>query len=99
MTCNHLIKITKSNKKDKKLMAFFENCHTGRIKIVHFGSFGYEDYTKHKDQERKQRYLDRHRKNESWENPITAGSLSRWILWNKTSLKSSIADYKKRFHL
>ena len=32
-------------------------------------------------------------------NPYTAGSLSRWILWNKTSFNESVKDYKKRFGL
>lgn len=98
MVCYHLIKITKSNKKDKKLMAIFENCHTDRRKTVHFGAAGMSDYTIHKDPERKQRYINRHSKNEHWNNPISAGSLSRWILWNKTSLRESIKDYKRRFH-
>lgn len=98
MTCYHLIKITKSDRKDKKLMAIFENCLNGRQKTTHFGAKNYEDFRTHKDPERKQRYLDRHRKNENWDNPTSAGSLSRYLLWNKTSLKASIVDYKKRFH-
>lgn len=97
MTCYHLIKIKKSTKPEKKLMAIFEDCHNGRQKITHFGSFGMSDYTIHEDPERKQRYLDRHRKNENWNDPTSAGSLSRFVLWNKTSLRASIADYKRRF--
>jgi hypothetical protein len=79
-------------------MAVFANCNTGRMKTTHFGAAGMSDFTLHKDPERKQRYLARHMKNESWNDPVTAGSLSRWILWNKPSLSASIADYKKRFH-
>ena len=30
---------------------------------------------------------------------MTAGSLSRYILWNKPTLKGSISDYRKRFNL
>jgi hypothetical protein len=97
MPCHHLVKITKSTKHDKKMMAVFEDCNTGRQKTVHFGAKGMSDYTIHKDPERKQRYIKRHSKNESWKNPTTAGALSRWILWNKTSLRASIADYKKKF--
>ena len=93
--CKVIIK--KSNRKEKKLMAVFENCNNGREKITHFGSFGMEDFTTHCDPLRKQRYLDRHRKNENWNDPTSAGALSRWILWNKTSLQSSISDYKSRF--
>lgn len=73
--CYHLIKITKSTKPEKKLMAIFEDCNTERRKTVHFGSKGYEDYTTHKDFTRRQRYIDRHRVNENWNDPISAGAL------------------------
>jgi hypothetical protein len=98
MVCHHLVKITKSTKPEKKLMAIFEDCKTGRQKTVHFGAYGMSDFTIHKDPERKKRYLARHSKNEDWTNPVSAGSLSRYILWGKPTLKESIADYKKRFH-
>ena len=78
-------------------MATFEHCTTGRTKTTHFGSAGMSDYTIHKDPERKERYLARHKKNENWNDPTTAGSLSRWILWHKPTLKASIADYKRKF--
>jgi hypothetical protein len=97
MTCYHLIKIKKSTKPEKKYMAIFENCENGREKITHFGSAGMSDFTKHKDPERKKRYLDRHRKNENWNDPTSAGALSALILWNKPTLRASIADYKRRF--
>jgi hypothetical protein len=91
-----LIKIVKSTRPEKKYMAIFEK--NGRIKTTHFGSFGMSDFTKHKNPERKKRYLSRHRKNENWNDPTSAGSLSKNILWNKTSLRASIADYKRRFN-
>jgi len=94
-----LIKITKSTNPNKKLMAIFLNKITNKEKVVHFGAAGYSDFTIHKDPKRKERYLARHKKNEDWNNFLTAGSLSKNILWNKTSLKASITDYKKRFHL
>lgn len=99
MACYHLLKIKKSDKESKKLMAIFKECSNGRTKTTHFGSFGMSDYTLHKDPERKKRYLSRHKKNENWNDPISAGSLSRWVLWNKKTLRSSIADYKKRFFI
>ena len=91
------VKIKNSNKKGKKLMATF-NCD-GNLKTIHFGSAGMSDFTKHKDPQRKERYLKRHKKNENWNNPETAGALSRWVLWNKPTLSASISDYKKRFKL
>ncbi len=87
----------KSTKQEKKYMAvFYENGK--KIKTTHFGAAGMSDYTKHKDPARKQRYMNRHKANEHWSKPMTAGSLSRYILWNKPSLKASITDYKKRFN-
>ena len=38
----------------------------------------------------KNRYIQRHKKNENWNNPETAGYLSRFILWNKPPIKQSI---------
>jgi Family of unknown function (DUF5754) len=97
MICYHLVKITKSTKSEKKMMAIFQNCENGRLKTVHFGAAGMSDFTKHKEVQRKQRYINRHSKNENWDDPTTPGSLSRWILWNKPTLSASIADYKRRF--
>lgn len=70
-----------------------------KIKTTHFGSGGMSDFTIHKDKARKQRYLDRHKKRENWESYMTAGSLSRYILWNKPTFKGSLRDFKKRFNL
>lgn len=89
-----LVSIKKSTRSEKKYMATFNDGT-----VTHFGAAGMSDYTKHKDYERKQRYINRHRKRENWNDPKTAGALSRWILWNKESLRSSITDYKKRFNL
>ena len=64
---------------------------------IPFGALGYEDYTQHHDAYRKKLYLNRHRKRENWNDPKTAGALSRWLLWNKPSLEDSIQDYIKKF--
>jgi hypothetical protein len=66
-------------------------------KTVHFGDSRYEDYTIHKDENRKQRYLNRHQKRENWNDPRTAGFWSRWLLWNKKSIKKSIKDIQNKF--
>jgi hypothetical protein len=89
-----LIKIVKSPRHEKKLRAYFsDGTHTD------FGASGYSDFTMHKDPERRDRYDSRHKRREDWKNPKTAGSLSKWVLWNKPSLKASISDYKRRFNL
>lgn len=89
-----LIGIYKSDRKGKKYYALFSDGSK-----VYFGASGYEDYTIHKDPARKERYIKRHEKNENWNNPVSAGALSRWILWNKPTISESIADYKRRFGL
>lgn len=80
----------------KKLRALFYD-NNELVKKVDFGASGYGDYTIHNDLQRKHRYIIRHQKNEDWDNPYTAGTLSRYILWNKPTLEASIKDYKKRF--
>ena len=47
----------------------------GKMHKVHFGAQGYSDYTKHKDPERKRRYITRHQKSENWTKSgvLTAG--------------------------
>ena len=92
------VKIKKSTKPEKKLMAIFQ-LDNGRTKTTHFGSAGMDDYTLTKDKEQKSRYIERHRRRENWNAPMTAGALSRYILWNKTSKGASITDYKRRFNL
>ena len=92
------VEIKKSTNSNKKLMAIFYDGDK-KIKTVHFGSAGMSDYTKHNDDERKKLYLTRHQKNEKWNNYMTPGSLSRWILWNLPTLQASIKDYKKKFNL
>ena len=91
--------IKPSTMKTKKFTAIFYDDKKKKIKTTHFGAKGSSDFTKHGDEKRKQRYLDRHKARENWEDFKSAGSLSRFILWNKKSLKSSIADYKKRFNM
>ena len=92
------VKISKSTKPEKKMMAVFQ-LDNGRSRTTHFGSAGMADYTKTKNKEQRKRYLDRHRKRENWDAPMTAGALSRWILWDKETKAASITSYKKRFSL
>ena len=66
-------------------------------KSIHFGDSRYQDYTQHKDDARKLRYLIRHQKNENWNDPNSAGFWSRWLLWNKKTIQSSIKDIENRF--
>ena len=89
--------LKKSLKPAKKYDAVFIDDE--KEKVVSFGAAGMSDFTIHKDEARKERYLNRHRKNENWDKPDTPGSLSRYILWNKKTLRASVRDFKKRFNL
>ena len=88
----------KSTNPNKKYMAIFYE-DKKKVKTTHFGAAGMSDYTKHRDKARKQLYLNRHRANENWSDYKSAGSLSRYILWNKPTLKDSKEDYKRIFNL
>lgn len=98
-----LIGIKASTNSDKKYMATFEV--NGRQRTTHFGSKGMMDYTKYSKQDKelakkkKDAYIARHKVNENWNDPMSAGSLAKHILWNLPTIEASIADYKKRFNL
>ena len=70
-------------------------------KKVYFGQASASDFTKHKDEARKQRYIKRHEKNESqfWNKSgiDTASFWALFLLWNKPTIKESYEDIKKRF--
>ena len=86
------IVISPSNKPDKKFEARIDD-----RKSIHFGAKGASDFTIHKDPERKQRYLNRHSKNEDWNNPMSAAFYATNILWNRPTITESIRDTNRRF--
>ena len=92
------MKVIKSPKTDKKWRAVFSI--DGKEKTTDFGQAGAEDYTIHKNKERRERYRARHQKDLKTKDPTRAGHLSFYILWgDSTSLRKNITDYKKRFDL
>jgi hypothetical protein len=97
------LKITKSDRKGKKYKAVFTcDCPNGKFKTktTHFGAEGMEDYTTHKDKERRARYRKRHKKDLKTKDYTRAGYLSYYILWGDSSdFNQAVKDYKKRFNL
>lgn len=69
-----------SNRKDKKYML-----QNPDGKWIHFGAFGMEDFTRHKDEERRKRYLARATKIKgNWkDNPYSPNNISIHLLWEK----------------
>lgn len=92
-----LLRIEPSKNAKKKYDAFFDI--DGKEKRVSFGAEGMSDYTIHKDPERRNRYILRHQVREDWKDPLKPGSLSRYILWEKTNIDDAIRAYKKRFSI
>ena len=84
----------KSDKPEKK---YYIITNSGRK--IYFGAAGMSDFTHHKNESRKNLYINRHKKNENWGNSgiDTAGFWSRWLLWNKPTIKESYDDIKQRF--
>jgi hypothetical protein len=94
----HLESIEPSDSPTKKMVAIFR-LNNGKTRKVQFGSKGYSNYSLHKNKSRRQRYIDRHSARENFNDPMTPGALSRWILWNKPTIAGSVRDFKKRFGL
>tara|TARA_R110000744_G_scaffold137698_1_gene248314 strand:- start:303 stop:632 length:330 start_codon:yes stop_codon:yes gene_type:complete len=106
-----LVDLKKSNRVGKKYMVEFL-VDNDKIKTIHFGQSGARDNTLINDKNSKfylpklidrnvvkASYLRRHREREDWSNPLTAGALSRWLLWDKKTLSASLKAFKKRFKL
>jgi len=94
------VQLSKSDQEGKKYKAvFYKEENRQKIKTTHFGAVGYQDFTQHKDEDRKQAYLARHKKNEDWNDYMSAGSLSKHLLWSKPSLSASYNDYIRKFNL
>tara|TARA_A100001201_G_scaffold134191_1_gene121673 strand:- start:269 stop:562 length:294 start_codon:yes stop_codon:yes gene_type:complete len=92
--------IEKGTAKNKKLKAIFYDDKGKKIKTVQFGLKGSSTYIDHKDKKLRSRYIERHRKNENWNDPMSAGALSRYLLWGQSvALKTNISNYKKKFNL
>jgi hypothetical protein len=74
---NVLLKLSDNQK--KKYMVL----NPDTKKWVHFGQMGYEDFTKHNDQKRRENYLKRTANMPgNWRtDPYSANNLSRNILW------------------
>ena len=103
-----LLKVIPSDVKNKKYSAYFL-LDNGKEKKINFGQAGAKDFTlinnkdskfyepdKSKREKIKTAYRSRH-KNDPINNPLTAGSLSWNILWNKPTLAGSISHFKNKF--
>tara|TARA_R110002153_G_scaffold262792_1_gene423824 strand:- start:1209 stop:1616 length:408 start_codon:yes stop_codon:yes gene_type:complete len=103
-----LISIKKSLKESKKLTAVFQiKTSKGAKKFTEKRTnFGYNnpddkqnDFTKHGDIDRRNRYIIRHAKDLKTDDPTRAGYLSIFLLWSKPTLEASVKDYNRRLKI
>jgi hypothetical protein len=87
--------IEASDRKGKRFKATYANG-----KVVHFGAKGGKTYIDEGDKTKRENYLKRHKVNENWNNPYSAGSLSRWLLWGDfTSLEKNHKAFMKKYNV
>ena len=82
--------LKKSSKPDKKYDAVIDG-----KKTVSFGVTGYSDFTKHKDEERKQRYIARHGATQTWKDIEKPQTWARYILWEKRQYLRQLRIWKR----
>lgn len=90
-----MIVLTNSDRKGKRYMVIVDG------KKIHFSSSEHENYTMHKDNERKQRYIKRHIKEKKrWHhlkvNLMHPSYWSRWVSWNRPTIRDSVRDIEKK---
>ena len=89
------IVISSSTNKNKKFDAVID----GKKKIS-FGASGYSDFTKHQDLLRRDTSIKRHSK-EDWSksNIASPAWMSRYILWEKPTLKGAVDNANKNIKM
>ena len=93
------VRLQKSDKPEKKWKMIIEYSEGQRLKTIHFGQKGADDYTKGATDQQRKNYRSRHQKekNQNWD---TAGQMSLMILWgNSRNLKTNFNAYKNKYNL
>jgi hypothetical protein len=84
--------IQPSKSKAKKMDAIIDG-----KKTVHFGQKGASDFTLHKNPEQRKLYINRHKKNERWDDPTTAGFYAKHCCGTNQPLKNQLMNLNKRY--
>lgn len=103
-----LLRVEPSLQRHKKLRAVFGFGGGGgkRTKAVNFGGRGCGDYIQYSAlrgspaglaQAKRRAYIARHGATESWKDPTAPATLSRYLLWERPTLRGAVASYRKRF--
>ncbi len=100
--------LSKSNRPAKKYMVdlLITDPEYGETRRkIHFGASGMEDYTIHKDEERKRKYINRHSQiylkdgSRAIDSILSPAFWAMNLLWNKPTLTESIGDLKKKYKI
>ena len=85
------VTIEKSKNPKKKYTAKTDN------RTIHFGAKGYQDFTTHGDENRRENYIKRHGAQQDWRNIMTPGFMSRYVLWEEKSVKKAVEKLNKKY--
>ena len=85
-----------SDVRGKKWDIYWINPETDQVNKTSFGAKNMSDYTIHKDEERRERYRNRHKK-DNIDEPFSPGALSWYVLWgDSTDIQKNLRDYLRR---
>jgi hypothetical protein len=93
------ISLEPANNKKHKYQITLQEITSGKIHKIKFGAYGYDDFTLTQNHKKKEGYILRHKVSENWTDALKPGTLSRFLLWNKPTLKASLEDYLSRFNI
>ena len=86
------IVIQESTRPQKKYMA------SNGQKTVHFGDSNYQDFTQHKDEQRKKNYLSRHGKEDhTISNALSPAFLARHVLWSEKTVPEAVRKLNRKY--
>ena len=88
------MKIENSHQANKRFLAIFNDGTK-----INFGLKGASTYIDgNRTEKERENYIKRHSVRENFNNPKTAGSLSKWILWGDSkSIDKNYNDFIKKF--
>ena len=90
--------ITRTPNSTKAFKAVFTD--KNKTKIIRFGTESNYVLNRNKTKKDRENYIKRHVVREDFNNPMTAGALSRYILWGDSrSITKNITAFKKKFNL
>ena len=94
-----LLRVEPSLQRHKKLRAVFDD---GRS--VNFGGRGCGDFIEYSAvgppglaRAKRRAYIARHGATERWGDPAAPATLSRYLLWERPTLREAVENYRKRF--